>query len=124
MQTSTAKKIFIIDDDEMLTMALSDYLTRSVSHDIQVYHTGEEALKRLDEEPDVVVLDFHLNTVNQSAANGLEILKQIRKQMPNVRVIMLSSQESYGKAAQTIQKGAENYVIKGEKSFHQILELI
>ena len=118
------KKIFVIDDDEMLTMALSDYLTRSVAHEIKVFHTGEDALQYLNEMPDVILLDFYLNTVDQNAADGLEILKQIRKELPHVRVIMLSNQESYGKAVQTIQKGAEHYVMKGKDSFEEIMGLI
>lgn len=35
------KKIFIIDDDEMLTTAMSDYLTRDTAHNIFVFHTSE-----------------------------------------------------------------------------------
>ena len=48
----------------------------------------------------------------------------MRKQLPNTRFIMLSSQESYSKAAQTIQKGAEIYVIKGEEAFEKIAQMI
>ena len=124
MKIDAPKKIFIVDDDEMLTMALSDYLTREVNHDIHIYHTGEEVVKHLSLNPDVVILDFYLNTVEKDAANGLEILGAIRKHLPNTRFIMLSSQESYTKAAQTIQSGAEQYVIKGEDAFEKIAQLI
>ena len=124
MKIEAPKKIFIVDDDEMLTMALSDYLTRELNHDIHVFHTGEECVKHLDEQPDVVILDFYLNTVEKDAANGLQVLEAIRKHLPNSRFIMLSSQESYAKAAQTIQKGAEQYVIKGEDAFEKIARLI
>jgi len=124
MEYSKPKKIFIVDDDEMLTEALSDYLTRKVAHDIRVFHTGEESLQQISENPDVVILDFYLNTVNKDAVNGLEILSVYRKQLPNTRVIMLSSQESYGIAVKTIGKGAEQYVIKGEDAFEKIAKLI
>lgn len=124
MKVETPKKIFIVDDDEMLTMALTDYLTREVNHDIHVFHTGEEVIKHISENPDVVILDFYLNTVVRDAADGLEVLGAIRQHLPNTRFIMLSSQESYTKAAQTIQKGAEHYVIKGEDAFEKIAQLI
>jgi DNA-binding NarL/FixJ family response regulator len=124
MKIETPKKIFIVDDDEMLTMALSDYLTREVKHDIHIFHTGEECVDSLSIQPDVVILDFYLNTVHKDAADGLEVLSAIRKHLPNTRFIMLSSQESYGKAAQTIQKGAEQYVIKDEEAFEKIGKLI
>lgn len=124
MEIKAPKKIFIIDDDEMLTMAMSDFLTRVTAHDISVFHTGEEAVKHLNLKPEVVILDFYLNTIEKDAANGLEVLEAMRKHLTNTRFIMLSSQESYSKAAQTIQKGAEQYVIKGEDAFEKIAKLI
>lgn len=124
MKVSKPKKIFIVDDDEMLTMALEDHLTEEVAHEVHVFHTGEEAVKNIHENPDVVILDFFLNTVNKDAANGLQVLEAIKKHLPNTQFIMLSSQESYATAAQTIQKGAEQYVIKDEDAFDKIGKLI
>lgn len=124
MKLSERKKIFIVDDDEMLTIALSDYLTREVNHDVRVFHSGEDFVKNLFENPDVVILDYYLNTVNKDAANGLEILERIHKHIHNTKVIMLSSQESYVNAAKTIQKGALQYIIKDEDAFQKIAESI
>jgi DNA-binding NarL/FixJ family response regulator len=124
MENSQPKKIFIVDDDEMLTETLSDYLTRKVAHDISVFHTGEDCLEKIDEQPDVIILDFYLNTVNKDALDGLEILKAIRKHRPNARVIMLSSQEKYGVALTTVMKGAEQYVIKDEDAIEKIAKMI
>lgn len=118
------KKIFIVDDDIMLTEALSDYLTRKTPHKIHVFHTGEECLASLSEHPDIIILDYYLNTIQKDAANGMEILTSIRKQDKHIHVIMLSSQERYGIALQTIQKGAEQYVIKDTDSFQKIEEMI
>ena len=118
------KKIFIVDDDEMLTEAHSDYLTRSVAHDISVFSTGEDFIERISENPDVVILDYYLNTVQKDAANGLEVLESIKEHIHNTRVIMLSSQESYVTAARTIQKGALQYIIKDENAFQKIADSI
>ncbi len=124
MKLGEPKKIFIVDDDEMLTEALSDFLTRNVNHDISIYHTGEDLLKHIFEKPDVIILDFYLNTVNKDAANGLEILETIHEHLDNIRVIMLSSQESYVTATQSIQKGAMQYIIKDEDAFQKIADFI
>ena len=118
------KRIFIVDDDEMLTETLSDYLTRKVAHKISIFHTGEDCMQHISENPDVIILDFYLNTVNKDAANGLEVLEAFRKHLPNTRFIMLSSQESFATAARTIQKGAEQYVIKDDDAFRKIADLI
>ncbi len=124
MEITKPKKIFIVDDDDMLTEALSDYLTRKANHKISIFSTGEDCMKHLSENPDVIILDFYLNTVKKDAANGLEVLEAFRKHLPDTRFIMLSSQESYATAARTIQKGAEQYVIKDDDAFQKIADLI
>ncbi len=124
MNYTKPKKIFIVDDDSMLTEALSDYLTRKASHKVTTFSTGEECLKHLSEAPDVLVLDYYLNTVQKDAANGMEILQVIKKNYPGIQVIMLSSQERYAIAMQTIQKGAEQYVIKDSDAFKKIAEMV
>lgn len=124
MEYSKPKKIFIVDDDPMLTEALRDYLTRMVKHDIHCYATGEECLKELEQNPDVIILDYHLDTVQKDAANGMKILQTVKKNYPQIEIIMLSSQESYVVAMQTIQKGAEQYVIKEKDAFEKIAQLI
>jgi len=124
MEFQKAKKIFVVDDDPMLTEALKDFLTRKIPHEVVMFHTGEECLARIDEKPDVVVLDYNLNSVSKNAANGMEILQHIKKHYPHIRVIMLSSLERYGTAMQTIQKGAEQYVVKDEQAFEKILSVI
>ena len=124
MNYGKPKKIFIVDDDTMLTEALKDYLTRSIAHNVTSFHTGEECLGHLPEGPDIIILDYYLNTVQKDAANGMEILQTIKKHYPAIHVIMLSSQERYGIAMQTIQKGAEQYVIKDEKAFEKIASMI
>lgn len=118
------KKIFIVDDDAMLTEALSDYLTRDVQHEIRCFATGEECLKNLGEAPDVIILDYYLDTVQKDAANGMEILKTLKKDYPALNIIMLSSQERYAVALQTIQKGAVQYVIKDEEAFQKIAAIV
>lgn len=124
MEYGLPKKIFIVDDDPMLTEALSDFLLRKAKHQISCFATGEACLAHLAEKPDIIVLDYHLNTHVKEAANGMEILQNIRKIDKNIHVIMLSSQERYAIAMQTLQKGAEQYVIKDETAFAQVAALV
>ena len=124
MSNGLPKKIFVVDDDPMLTMALEDYLTRKTPHQVTVFETGEACLKNLAEGPDVIILDYYLNSIHKDAANGMEILQTIKKQLPNAHVIMLFSQERYGIAMQTLIKGAEQYVIKDETAFEKIAGMI
>jgi DNA-binding NarL/FixJ family response regulator len=79
-----------------------------------------EELSSSDEDPKIIILDFNLDSIQPQAANGLEILKAIKKHNTHIIVIMYSSQEQYGKALQTIGKGALEYVIKDQQAFSKI----
>lgn len=119
-----ARKIFIVDDDIMLATMLADHLRSSFPHAVEVFHTGEDCLAHLSDHPDLVILDHHLNNVVKDAADGLQILQRIKKLDRQVHVIMLSSQTQYGIALQTVQKGAERYVMKGKDQFDEIDRIV
>lgn len=124
MKLIKARKIFIVDDDTMITSVLNDYLKAEVNHDITIFNTGEDCLEKLGDKPDIIVLDYELNTIVKDAANGLEILEIIKENHPEIHVIMLSSQERYGVAMKSMQKGAEQYVVKDHNAFEKVAELI
>ena len=112
--------IFIVDDDELTSTMLSDHLKENPVNEVTIFSTGEDCLRNLTLDPDVIILDYTLNANIQGAADGLQILEHIKKIDTDVRVIMLSSQDDYGKALQTIMKGAHEYVIKDEEAFKRI----
>ena len=121
----TNPTIFIVDDEPLLSEMLTDYLKdQYAGFNIKSFPTGEACLQQLEEKPDAVVLDYYLNSKERDAANGIDILKEIKKQNKTLPVIMLSSQKSYGTASQTIMYGAMHYVIKGQDAFEEIYKLI
>lgn len=118
-------KIFIVDDEPLLTEMLSDYLMeQNPNYSIQCFSTGEKCLAELGQNPNLVVLDYHLNSRERDAANGIDILKDIKSENKSLPVIMLSSQKNYSTAVQTIMYGAVHYVIKGQEAFQEIYGLI
>ncbi len=118
------KSIFIVDDDEMFSGMLKEYLSRNKLLQVYQFSTGEEALNEISKEPIVAILDYHLNSTDKQAANGLDILKELKKKLPKVHAIMLSSQTKYGVAANSILEGAEQYVMKDETAFEKIDDII
>lgn len=118
------KNIFVVDDNEMFSNMLKNHLSENPAYKVTAFSTGEECIKSLYLNPEVIILDFYLNDVFKDAANGLEILTEIKKQKSPAHVIMLSSQERYVIAAQTISKGAEQYVIKDDNAFNNIDKIL
>lgn len=117
MADSNARKIFLVDDDPMHLQMLKDHLSSKLNVDITTFSTGEDCLANLDKKPDAIILDYYLNSVEKSAANGIEILKKIKAVSPDTEVVMLSGQEKIEIAVETMASGAFDYVIKNESSF-------
>jgi two-component system OmpR family response regulator len=104
-------------------MALEDYLARKTSHEVYLFNTGEECLEHIEEQPDIIILDYNLNAVKKDAANGLVILEAIKKLDNNVRIVMLSTHDATWLILQTVELGAAGYVVKDENAFDKILSL-
>ena len=115
-----AKNIFIVDDDKFFGQMLKEHLMKKGGRNVSIFMTGEDCLNNLEENPKLVILDYNLDTENKDAANGLIILQAIRKKNQLLPVVMLSNQKQYSIALQTIQKGAEQYVIIDEDAFENI----
>src|SRR2546428_6618660 len=98
MGSKTIKKVFVVDDDEMMSMALEDHLTRNTLHEIHCFTTGEECIKNLRLQPDIIILDYNLNSVQKEAANGMAILEAIKKLNKHIPVILFSAQDAYSVA--------------------------
>jgi DNA-binding response OmpR family regulator len=117
------RKLFIVDDDEMLSMMLSDHLSGH-NFEIDVFETGEKCLDHIDQTPDIIILDYNLNSVDPDAANGLQILKAIKEINKEVLIIMYSSQEQYGPALDLIREYGVEYLIKDDQAFSKIENII
>lgn len=125
MYTNQNLKITIVDDDPAMTEMLKDFFTSKFKGSVVTnFNSGETALKGIYFQPDVIILDYHLDSVNTEAMNGLQVLKKLKDQFPNVPVIFLSSQEKAEIAANTMKYGAYDYVVKNESAFHRLEILI
>jgi two-component system OmpR family response regulator len=121
MYTSQNLKITIIDDDPVMTEMQKDFFEKKFPGSvITVFDSGENALSGLYFEPDVIILDYHLDSISADAMNGLQVLKKLKDQFPNVPVIFLSSQEKTEVAANTMKYGAYDYIVKNENAFHRL----
>jgi two-component system OmpR family response regulator len=111
--------IFLVDDDKMFLSLLMHALDEKFKSkiDITTFASGEECLAKLYYNPDIVILDYYLNTENINAMNGLSVLKKIRSEKSEIIVIMLSSQEKLEVAVDLFKKGAFEYIVKNESFF-------
>ncbi len=119
MKNNDILSVFLVDDDKMFLHGLEHHLQQKLKPAIRIrsFSNGEEALKSLDEKPDIVVLDYLLNGDYPYAMNGLQVLDRIKKAEPDINVVMLSVQDKADVAVDTIKHGAFDYVVKNHNTF-------
>ncbi len=123
MAENKSLKIVVIEDNPQMAEMLSDYLEQKFQGAvISKFNTGEKALAETASTPDVIILDYNLDSQDPKALNGLQILMKIKKQF-DAPVIFLSAQERTEVSASIIKYGAYDYVVKNQQSFHR-LEII
>jgi len=71
----------------------------------------------MDKNPSIVILDYHLDAVDKSARNGIQILEHIKRNYDNTEVIMISGQDRIDVAIDCMRSGAYDYIVKNETSF-------
>ncbi len=65
-------KIFIVEDDIFFASILKNEISNKRLGEIEIFSTGESFIDNLHKRPDIVLLDYNLNTTN-----GIEVLKKI-----------------------------------------------
>ncbi len=116
--------IFLVDDEPIQNEMLKDYLSDRFEYKIKTYDSGEGAIKDIQLNPQIIVLDYHLNAHLPNAQNGVEVLKMIMEMQPTAKVIMLSGQDKIDVAVDSMKYGAYDYVIKGETAFARMENII
>ncbi|HRP89196.1 MAG TPA: response regulator [Edaphocola sp.] len=124
MAISENLDLFLVDDEPIQNEMLKDYLSERFTYNIQVFENGEDALAKMAVSPRIVILDYHLNSQNSKAKNGVEILKEMKEKHPETEIIMLSGQDKIDVAIDTMKYGAFDYVVKGESAFNRIENII
>ena len=116
--------LFLVDDDALFLKSLEIEFAQNTGSAIKTFATGELCLKNLSQNPDIIILDYHLNSVNKNAINGLATLDRIKTANPQIPVIMLSSQDKIEVAVNCMKHQAFDYIVKSETAFIRLQKAI
>ena len=117
-------KIFLVDDDAVFLKALEIEFLQHGDFSIETFGTGEFCLQNLSHNPDVIILDYHLDGINSKAMNGIETLDKIKALNPDIPIVMLSSQDKIDVAISCMHHRAFDYVVKSETAFVRLQKII
>jgi DNA-binding NarL/FixJ family response regulator len=104
-----AIKVMITDDNALFRMGLSRLLRDDKRLEIVAEATdGRDAIEKAAEHsPDVILMDSRMPNMD-----GIEALRRITAEQPNIKVLFLSSFENEGDVLQAMRSGAGGYVSK------------
>ncbi len=124
MVTDNPLLVFLIDDDELYVKSLAIDFANNTDYILRSFETGELGLENINQNPDIIILDYYLNSIESKALNGIEILDIIKTNHPHIPVIMLSSQDNIDVAIDCIKHHAFDYVVKSETAFLRLQKAI
>ncbi len=124
MKNGDKIKLFLVDDDAVFLKSLEIEFLQHADFIIETYSTGELCIENLSHDPDVIILDYHLDGIVKNAMTGLATLDKIKSINPDIPVVMLSSQDKIDVAIKCMHHRAFDYVVKSETAFLRLQKII
>jgi DNA-binding NarL/FixJ family response regulator len=113
MSSNSQTRIFLVDDHPLVREWLGQLL-RGQS-DFQVVGQADDApgalAAMIASPPDVAVVDLALRS-----GTGLDLIKSLRAQLPQVQIVVLSMHEELAQVERALRAGASGYVMKREST--------
>ena len=108
MEDAKKHKILVVDDQIGIVSFLHDFFVQK-DYDVLQATNAKKAIQLVKkEQPALVLLDIKLGW----GADGLHVLREIKKDMPDVRVIMMTSIIDEDVMNEAMSSGADDYITK------------
>lgn len=103
--------ILVVDDEGANRYSVSKTLQR-VGYVVSEAASGEEALEMMNKQ----MFDVILTDIRMPGLDGVELLRRIKEELPDVIVILMTAYASLGTAVEALRLGAHDYLIKPSSS--------
>lgn len=98
------QKLLIVDDEKGIVDMMKAYF--STKYEVLTAYNGQEALKKAEEIPDLILLD-----INMPGMNGLSVCETIRKYI-SCPILFLTARIETEDRISGFQVGADDYILK------------
>ncbi|MBW6537215.1 MAG: response regulator [Mariniphaga sp.] len=119
MQKTKNPLIYIVQDSVIYKDLIVGYLQQKKYTNLKTFKTGEECLKAIHHKPDIILLDYSFEGIT-----GMELMKRIQLDHPEIDFIFLSGQNDVEVAVNIMKQGAADYIVKNEKAPENLLHSI
>lgn len=108
--------IYIVEDNKVFALVLKSELETSFPKEkfnIVLFETGEECREKMNVSPDLVLVDYHLNSENEAAMDGLAVIDMIRAKSPKTDFIMITGDRRTELFLRSMDHHVYDYLPKG-----------
>jgi len=112
-------KIFVVEDNDWYNRLIVYNLGLNPDYEVKSFMNGKDCLHHLNENPDVITLDYRLPDMN-----GVEILKKIKQENEEIEVILISEQNDISIVVDLLKHGAYDYIVKSDDIKERLLNTI
>lgn len=99
--------VLVVDDEEIVCKSCSRILAQR-GHNVRTVLSGREALRKVEEDKfDVLIADWKMPEID-----GMEVLRIVKKNHPEIVVIMITGYPTVESAVKAMRLGVSNYVPK------------
>jgi DNA-binding NarL/FixJ family response regulator len=102
-------KVFVIEDNRTEGMLLQLALSEIPDLEVKTYSSASAMLKDIALQPTIAIIDLNLPDMS-----GLELIRQLKNQSPQTRMVVVSAQRDIEVLAQVQAEGVFNYLVKSE----------
>jgi CheY-like chemotaxis protein len=116
----TTYRVLVVDDSDHIRILVSMRLKRRESLEIDTAPNGKVALEKVRSfHPNIIFLDAIMPEIG-----GLEVLQTVKKEFPDIIVVMMSSLSAREEILQFREAGADSYILKPfeTEKFDEVLE--
>lgn len=106
--------IFIVEDNEMFAETLRVSM-EMMGYTVHTFRSGEHMISFWEEDPDIILLDYFIESEHGVAMNGDKILRFIRRISKSLPVIILTSNTDIGEATSLLKQGAIDFIVKDDE---------
>lgn len=101
--------IFIVDDDPFIRRSLEIKLKNKDCYELHSFSSGESCIDALEEDPDLVIMDYNMG---DHLMNGMDAMLKIKQIKPATEVAILSAQDEIPVVVDILNHGAIEYLTK------------
>ena len=108
MSENKRKKVLILDDEQEIINLIKSFFSRKNLFDVITYTNPLLALEYISNNN----IDLVLSDIMMPEMNGIEVLKKLKNQNQNIKVIMMTAFSTFDKIQECEELGADDYVTK------------